>query len=295
MPIINDPNGLNFYLGTYLVPEGNLQSTILSLTTAAFGATNTAQSAIGSETLIAFREASSPEVFTGTISNASAGATAIENARFGMFIGDSSTTPNRFGFLRTTATGASGLISLDIPSADAVSLSQAKNWATASEKSLGLFSYTDAQNYTFQYAGRLNDTPGYVFPTNTILLSMGLSDGTSFGKAFRPLSTSGVSTEEYTLSTNANYSSNCTNGATTPTVSELYFRDDNSTNAYPAVGYGDNLLVARGTFVVGSPYRITVVDGDDANTSDPLMGSTFKYYVCVSQIGAHYIMMRVGE
>lgn len=295
MPVINDPNNENFYLGTYLVPEGNLQSPILSLVTAAMGADNVGQSAIGSETLIAFREATSPEVFTDTISTASAGASAIENARYALFVGDSSTTPNRFGFIRTSATGSTGLIPLDVPSAGASSLSKAKNWATASNKSLGMFSYDDAQNYTFQYAGRLNNTPGYVFPTNSVLLTLGVSGGTSFGKALRPSSTSGVSTVEYALDNNANYGSNCSNGATTPTVSELYFRDDNATNAYPAIGYGDNLLIARGTFVVGNPYRVIVVDGTDANTEDPLMGSTFKYYVCVGQIGAHNVLMRVGE
>lgn len=293
MAIINDPNGTNFYLGTYIVPEGSLQSQLLPLMQAAVGTANTDQSPVGSETAIGFRASS--DVFTGTISNAISGATAFENARYVLFLGDSTTNPGRFGYIRTEATGATGLIPLNIPAANADSLSKVRNWATASDKSLGIFTYTDALNYTFQYVGELNNAPGYVFPTNSLLMASGMSGGTSFGAGLRPLSTTGLNTASYALDNNANYSSACTNGASSPTVSELYLRDDDVATGYPAVGYADNLLVARGSFIIGNPYNVIVVDSNDLSTTDPLLGSTYRYYICVAEIGAHYVLMRVGQ
>jgi hypothetical protein len=295
MPVISDTFG-NHFLGTYLVPEGTISNQLADLMDAAVGAGNNAQSGVGTETMIAWRPNIGDETFTGTITTVVSGTTAAEEARFAQFLGDSTTTPGRFGYFRTGATGGTDLIDFDVtPDPSEGSLDGARNWATASNKSLGIFTYDDATNYHFSYAGILNNAPGYIYPTNSVIITLGSVGGTPYGRAIRPQSSSGNTVIEYTIDNNSNYTPVCSNGATIPTVTELYFRDDNAGSGYPATGFADNLLFARGAFVVGDPYFVEFVDGTDTITGDPILGSDFRFYICCGQIGSDYILMRVGE
>lgn len=295
MAIITDPNLENHYLGTYIVPEGNIDNDLIALMQAAVGNVNALQVTTSVRTAIAFRPASPLETFSGAIDTSTTGGDTFANARYVLFLGDSADTYNKFGYIRTENTGINGLIPLQIPGSNVQSLSKTRNWATASSSSLGIFCYDDPQNYTFQYVGTLENSPGYIYPTNSVLLAMGMSAGVEFKKAIRPQSTSGSAAIDYTLTPSANYSSNCSNGATTAVTSEMYFRDDNSAAFYPAVGYADNLLVARGSFTIGSPYNIVGINGNNAQIADPILGSDFKYFICVGKVGNHYILMRVCE
>lgn len=294
MPVITDNNG-NHFLGTYLVPEGVISTQLSDLMTDAVGAANQAQSTVGTDTMIAWRPDISNETFGGTISTVTSGATAMENARFAQFLGDSDTDADLFSYMRTEASGATGLIDLTVAGAGESSLDKSRNWATASDKSLGIFLYEDAQNYHFSYAGILNNAPGYVYPTNSVLITLGVVGGTNYGGALRAQSTSGDGTVDYTTDNNSNYAVVCSNGASIPTVTELYFRDDNSGAGYPATGFGDNLLFARGTFTIGDPYFVEFVDGTNQITGNDVLGSPFRYYICVGQMGQDFVLMRVGE
>lgn len=292
MPVITDSVG-NHFLGTYLVPEGTISTQLSDLMDDAVGAANNAQSPVTTETMIAWRP--NPATFAGSITTGVSGATAAEEARFAQFLGVSTTTPDRFGYVRTEATGGSGLINVDIAAAGETALDKTSNWATASDKSLGIFMYEDSDDYQFMYAGILNNAPGYVFPTNSVFIVLGSVAGTTYSYALRPQSTSGNAIVEYVTDANSNYTVVCSNGASTPTVTELYFRDDNAGASYPATGYGDNILFARGSFTVGDPYFVESVNGSDVITGDPVLGSPFRYFVCVGQMGADYVLMRVGE
>ena len=295
MPVITD-GGTNHFLGTYIVPEGTISTQLTDLMDDAVGATNNAQSAVTTETMIAWRPNIGAETFVGAITTVVSGTTAAEEARFAQFLGSSTTTSGRFGYIRTEATGGAGLINFDVaPDPGEGSLDETRNWATASEKSLGIFTYTDSTNYHFSYAGILNNAPGYVFPTNSVIITLGSVAGTPYSYALRPQSTTGNAIVDYTTDANSNYTVVCSNGATIPTVTELYFRDDNAGASYPATGYGDNLLFARGSFTIGDPYFVEDVDGTDTVTSNDILSSSFRYFICVGQMGADYVLMRVGQ
>lgn len=294
MPVINDSYG-NYYLGTYISPEGFISNQLSDLMDAAVGSSNNTQSGVGTETLIAWRPNIAAETFSGVITTTVSGANAVENARFTQFLGVSSSTANRFGYIRTTATTGTGLIPFDVAGTNETSLDKARNWATASNKSLGLFLFDDTNNYHFSYAAILNNAPGYVFPTNSVIITLGSVNGTPYGYALRPQTTAGSATVEYVTDANSNYNVICSNGASIPTVTELYFRDNNSFTGYPATGYGDNLLFARGTFNIGNPYFVEGVDGTNNVTSSNILGSDFRYFVCCGQMGNDFILMRVGQ
>lgn len=301
MAVITD-GGDNHFLGTYITPEGVISNQLTDLMDDAVGADNNAANVTGSEAMIAWRpdDAGTSEVFTDTpIGTVVTSPTAAENARFAQFLGGSATTADRFGYIRnglgTGSTGGTDLIVFDVASTSETPLDKTSNWASASDKSLGMFSFDDTNNYHFHYAGILNNSPGYVFPTNVVMLTLGSVGGTTYGYALRPSATSGTGIQAIVLDSNAEYSVVCSNGATIPTVTELYFRDDNAGLSYPAVGYGDNIFFGRGSFVVGNPYFIESVDGANMITSDPVLGSSFRFAICVGFIGSDAVLMRVGE
>lgn len=294
MPVITDGSG-NHFLGTYITPEGTISNQLTDLMDDAVGSGNNAQSGVGTETMIAWRPNIVEETFSGVITTTVSGANAAEEARFAQFLGDSTSTADRFGYIRTEATGGAGLIAFDVAGAGESSLDKTRNWATASDKSLGMFLYDDANNYHFSYAAILNNAPGYVFPTNSVIITLGSVSGTPYGYALRPQSTTGNATVDYTTDANSNYTVVCSNGASIPTVTELYFRDDNPGTGYPATGYGDNILFARGAFTIGDPYFVESVNGSDMVTGDPVLGSSFRYFICVGQMGADYVLMRTGQ
>lgn len=301
MPVITD-GGDNHFLGTYITPQGNISAELTDLMDDAVGSTNNDINLTGSEAMIAWRPNSPDggETFTDTpIGTIVTSPTAAENARFAQFLGVSNTTSDLFGYIRTGlttgSTGGTDLIPFLIGSTSETSLDKTQNWASASEKSLGMFAFTDTNNYHFSYAAVLNNAPGYIFPTNTVILSLGSVGGTPYGAALRPSATSGTGTQAIVLDANANYTVVCSNGATIPTTTELYFRDDNAGLNYPAIGYGDNIFFGRGAFTVGNPYFIEAVDGTNTITTDPVLGSTFRFCICVGFIGTDAVLMRVGE
>ena len=301
MAVITD-GGDNHFLGTYITPEGVISNQLTDLMDDAVGSVNNDANVTGSEAMIAWRADDIPtsETFTDTpIGTVVTAPTAAENARFAQFLGVSATTANRFGYIRnglgTGSTGGTDLIPFDLAATGEVALDKTSNWASASEKSLGMFAFDDTNNYFFSYAGILNNSPGYVFPTNVMILILGSVGGTTYEYALRPSATSGTGTQDLILDANANYTVVCSNGATIPTVTELYFRDDNAGLSYPAVGYGDNIFFGRGSFTVGNPYFIEFVDGTDTITGDPVLGSAFRFAICVGFIGADAVLMRVGE
>ena len=302
MPVITDTFG-NHFLGTYITPEGSINTQMGDLMDDAVGAANNDVFTSGTEILVGWRPdpvVETNEQLADAISISSLTGNTIQHCRFGQFIGEADVSaPNTFGYLRTDNDDSTSNLITDLitftATAGETAGSKTRNWATASARSLGIFLYTDADNYHFSYAGILNNAPGYVYPTNSVIITLGRASATDYGDAIRIGAIGGSTSQDITVDANSNYSTVCQNGATIPTATEVYFRDDNAGLNYPAVGYGDNLVFARGAFTIGDPYFVEDVDTGDIITSDPILGSTFRFFICVGQMGADYILMRVGQ
>lgn len=174
------------------------------------------------------------------------------------------------------------------------SLSERVTYAVLNNKSLNVFQVKrvganlDNSSYRFLSVGWLSNSlySGAAFPRSTYFLRLTSPSSENF--AFRASIENTNVLQNFVVPTSldansiANYSVSCQIATPGANATELYLRDDATSNK--AIGYVPNILKTSLNIPVGQIYKNTGIDPD---------GSNNPHWICVGNYGNERLLMRV--